>query len=195
MFELPTSIQIDGQSYNIRNKGDYRTIIDCFSALQDVELSKTERVYASLIIFYEDVNDIEDIALLFGDNITEAVEKMYSFFNCNQPQEDTLTSHYNLVDWDKDSMIISSAVNQVAGKEIRSEEYIHWWTFMGYYIAVKDSLLNTVICIRYKMAKGKSLEKHERRFVAENPQYFQIDVRSTEEKENDMYIKNIWNVS
>ena len=73
MFELPTSIQIDGQSYNIRNKGDYRTIIDCFSALQDVELSKTERVYASLIIFYEDVNDIEDIALLFGDNITEAV--------------------------------------------------------------------------------------------------------------------------
>ena len=51
MFELPTSIEIEGKSYNIRNKGDYRTIIDCFLALDDLELSKVERVYASLIIF------------------------------------------------------------------------------------------------------------------------------------------------
>lgn len=193
MFELPTSIQIDGQSYNIRNQGDYRVIVDCFSALQDVDLSKAERVYASLIIFYEDLNDIEDIEEVFGENTTEAIKQMYLFFNCGQPQEDTPTSQYNLVDWDKDSMMISSAVNQVAGVEVRSAEYVHWWTFMGYYIAVKESLLNTVIGIRYKMAKGKSLDKHERRFVAENPQYFQIDVRSTEEKENDMYVKSIWN--
>ena len=193
MFELPTSIEIEGKSYNIRNKGDYRTIIDCFLALDDLELSKVERVYASLIIFYEDLNDVEDITLLFGDNVIEAIEKMYLFFQCNQPQIDTPTSHYKLIDWEQDAMIISSAVNQVAGKEVRAEDYIHWWTFMGYYMATRESTLNTVIGIRYKMATGKSLEKNERKFKVENPQYFQIDVRSIQEKEDDLYVKSIWN--
>ena len=192
MFELPTSIEINGIDYNIRNKADYRVIIDCYNALDDVEMTKEERIYSALIIFYEDINSIDDVAI-FGNGIIEAIEKMFLFFNCNQPQVDTPTNHYKLIDWEQDSMMISSAVNQVAGKEIRGEEYIHWWTFMGYYMAIKESVLSTVVGIRYKTATGKKLEKHEQKFKAENPQYFQIDVRTQEQREADAYIRSIWN--
>lgn len=194
MFELPTSIEVNGVEYNIRNKADYRVIIDCYGALDDVTMTKQERIYAALIIFYEDINDIEDIGK-FGNNVVEAVEKMFAFFNCNQPEVDTPTNNYKLIDWDADSVIISSAVNQVAGKEVRAEQYIHWWTFMGYYMAVGECLLSTVVGIRYKMATGKQLEKHERKFRAENPQYFQFDVRTREQREADAYVRSIWNTT
>ena len=192
MFELPTSIEIGGIEYNIRNKADYRVIIDCYLALDDVEMSKKERIYSALIIFYEDINSLEDIDK-FGGNVVEAIEKMFSFFNCNQPEVDTPTNNYKLIDWDADSVVISSAVNQVAGKEIRSEQYIHWWTFIGYYMAVGECLLSTIVGIRYKMATSKQLEKHEKKFRAENPQYFQFDVRTREQREADAYVRSIWN--
>ena len=54
MYEIPTTIELDGKEFNIRNNGDYRTILDCFNALQDAELNKQERLFASLIIFYQD---------------------------------------------------------------------------------------------------------------------------------------------
>ena len=60
MYEIPTTVQIAGQSFAIRNKGDYRMVLDCFAALNDTELSIEERVYASLIIFYEDMQTLED---------------------------------------------------------------------------------------------------------------------------------------
>ena len=192
MFELPTSIEINGAEYNIRNRGDYRVIIDCFVALDDMEMSKTERIYSALIIFYEDLNDITDI-LSLGDDLIPMIEKMFLFFNCNQPPMDTPISKYKLVDWDKDSLLICSAVNDVAHTEIRSAEYIHWWTFMGYYMAVKECSLTTVVGIRYKIASGKSLDKSERKFRMDNPQYFTFDVRSQEDREADAYVKSIWN--
>ena len=40
MFEIPTTIELNGKEFNIRNKGDYRTILDCFAALEDAELDK-----------------------------------------------------------------------------------------------------------------------------------------------------------
>ncbi len=30
MYELPTSVDINGESYKIRKKGDFRTILHCF---------------------------------------------------------------------------------------------------------------------------------------------------------------------
>ena len=61
MFEIPVSLEIGGEQLSIRNKGDYRMVLDCFAALNDVELEKEERVYCSLIIFYEDFNSLEDL--------------------------------------------------------------------------------------------------------------------------------------
>ena len=193
MFDLPTSIIIKGQEYKIRNEADYRVIIDCFIALNDIELSASHRLIVALIIFYEDVNDIEDVKSVFGDDLEEAILQMYNFFDCNEPQVEKPTAKYNLIDWNADSMLISSAVNQVIGQEIRSIPYMHWWTFMGYYMSIKECVFSTVLSIRYKIAVNKSLDKHERKFRAENPQYFLVDVRTKEQRENDEFVRTLWN--
>ena len=190
MYEIPTTVQIAGQSFAIRNKGDYRMVLDCFAALNDTELSIEERVYASLIIFYEDMQTLEDITLL--PNIEEAVKQMYTFFDCGRSLEVGKKTP-RLIDWEKDEQLICSAINNVAGQEIRVLPYLHWWTFMGYYLAIGESPLSAIVGIRHKIATNQKLEKHERKFQQENPEYFKMDFRTEEDKKYDDLINEIWN--
>ena len=191
MYEIPISVRINNIEYRIRNNGDYRVILDCCSALQDVDLTEQERVFASLIIFYQDLDTLEDV--LAVDNLKERISEMYKFFNCGG--EDTVGAKvpYKLIDWEKDSQIISSAINKVANTEIRSVPYVHWWTFMGYFSSIGRSLLSTVIEIREKILKGKKLEKYEREFRRDNPKYFIWNHKSVEEQEADRTIMDLWN--
>ena len=117
---------------------------------------------------------------------------MFWFFDCGQNYEQTKSSP-SLIDWEKDSNLICSAVNNVAGKEIRDEGYIHWWTFMSYYMAIGDCALSNIVGIRYKLAKGEKLEKYEKKFIQDNPQYFNRDYRTADQKAADEYVKALWN--
>lgn len=191
MYEIPTSITIDGQEFSIRNKGDYRTILDCFSALEDGELTAQERLFSSLIIFYGDLNSVDDLDKL--PNLETAIEEMYNFFNCNSPTSPGTQSNHKLVDWDQDAQLICSAVNAVSNKEIRSEPYIHWWTFMGWYTAIGDSVFSTIISIRDKIVRGKKLEKHERDFRRDNPQFFTWNSNTVSQLEANDLLKTMWN--
>jgi len=190
MYEIPTSITIDGRIFQIRNNGDYRVILDCFKALEDEELEASERLLASLIIFYEDFNSIEDVYNI--DDLSKLVSEMFKFFNCGNESMGTKVNH-SIIDWEQDSQLVCSAINKVANKEIRSEKYIHWWTFMGYYIAIGDSPLSTILGIRNKILSNKKLEKYEQQFRRNNPQYFVWNSRSMQEKEADKIAKEIWN--
>lgn len=194
-YELPTSLQIGEQSYHIRNNADYRMILDCFSCLEDAELTKEERIIGCLMIFYEDINDIEDVDAVFGDDVEEAVKRMFWFFNCEDEAIAHNHSNHVLVDWNKDSQIISAAINKVAGREIRTEPYIHWWTFMGYYMGIGECLFSTVIGIRDKIVNGKKLEKYESKFRNENPQYFIWNSKTVEQQEAEDWVKSVWNAS
>ena len=190
MYSLPTTIKIRDNEFKIRENGDFRMILDCFSALQDSELTKEERVISSLVIFYDDIQYLEDLYKLFPDEDTMmiAVNEMFNFFNCGQTTVGA-TQHHKLIDWELDSQIVCSAINNVAKIEIRSLPYCHWWTFMGYYISIGDSVLSTVVGIRHKVAVGKKLEKYEKEFKRDNPQYFSFDYRTAEQKEEDAKIR------
>ena len=88
MYELPTSITISGVKHPIRNKGDFRVILDCFNALQDVKLDKEYRTLSSLIIFYEELTSIESVFEVFPDEtLFEAVEEMNRFFEVTKAKE------------------------------------------------------------------------------------------------------------
>ena len=193
MYEIPTKINIGGTEYQIRNKGDYRMVLDCFSALQDASLNSNEKIFCSLIIFYEDINSIADINNI--EDLEEAITKMFDFFNCGRVQSVGKQMNYKLIDWDKDSQMICSAINKVANTEIRSEPYIHWWTFMGYYSAVGESLLSSVVSIRDKMMRGKKLEKYEQEFRRNNPEYFVWNTDSVADEEAEELFKQLWNKS
>ena len=68
MYTLPTTVKIRDNDFKIRNKGDFRMVLDCFNALQDANLTQQERVISSLIIFYDDVHSYEDLCVLFKDD-------------------------------------------------------------------------------------------------------------------------------
>lgn len=191
MYSIPTEIVLAKQSFAIRNRGDFRMVLDCFVALQDAELTSEERVIASLIIFYEDLNGIEDLNKL--PDIGEAVIKMYEFFNCGQSDSYASKNNLKLIDWQQDSQLICSAVNKIANTEIRAIEYLHWWTFVGYYMAIGESPLSTIVSIRHKMLTGKKLEKYEQQFKRENPQYFTWNTKSVEQQEADNIARELWN--
>lgn len=192
-YTLPISVYVNGQEYTIRKKGDFRMVLDCFEALNDIELTKSARLITCLIIFYEDFNSIEDINEHPND-VEELVKKMVEFFNIDQPEDACGKSvNYKLIDWQQDAPIICSAVNKVAGKEIRAEEYLHWWTFLGYYMSVGESALSTIVSIRSKIIKGKKLEKYEQEFKRDNPQYFKWNSKTAEEMELDRLAMEMWN--
>ena len=193
MFELPTSIKINDKEFPIRKQGDYRVILDCFEALDDPELDEQFRVYTSLIIFYEDINTIEDIVTIFQEDVDKAVIEMFKFFNCGQDDSPGATTNVKLINWSKDSQLIVSAINNVAKKEIRAEPYLHWWTFMGYYLSVGDSPFSTIVGIRDKLKRGKKLEKYEQEFKRNNPQYFNWDSRSVLDKQLEDDVRALWN--
>lgn len=190
MYEIPTTITVGSTEYRIRNKGDYRMVLDCFSALQDASLNSNERLFCSLIIFYEDINCIADINKF--EDLEEAATKMFDFFNCGRSQSVGKKMNHKLIDWEQDSQIICSAINKVANKEVRAEPYIHWWTFMGYYSAVGESLLSTIVSIRDKIVRGKKLEKHERIFRQENPEYFVWNTNNIDEEAEELF-NELWN--
>ena len=191
MYSLQTSVSIDQASFKITNKGDFRMVLDCFKALNDRELNQTERIYAALIIFYEDINSLSDITS-YADILEQLVNEMTKFFNGGEEDRSTNKKTYRLIDWDKDSNLICSAVNNVAKQEVRALEYLHWWTFLGYYMAIGESSLATIVGIRAKIAKNEKLENYEKKFRTENPEYFDMDYRSMEQQEADEYFKGLW---
>ena len=191
MYDLPTSVEIDGESFKIREKGDFRMVLHCFKTLSAEDLSEKERILACLMIFYEGLDTFEDVLNL--KNFEQAVKEMFAFMQAEQEENPKSKSATSLIDWEKDSLLITSAINNVAGKEIRAEKYLHWWTFIGYYMAIGDCAMSQIVAIRYKIAHGEKLEKHEKKFRSENPQYFNIDYRSAEQKQADAFIQNLWN--
>lgn len=193
MYELPTTINIGDKICQIRDDGDYRMVLDCFVVLQDSELADNqERVLSALIIFYEDLN-VDNIFYLSDDEIMERTKKMYDFFECGEDNTYANKKDYKLLDWEQDSQIIMSAINNVAGKEVRAEEYLHWWTFMGYYMSIGESAFSTIVSIRYKIITGKKLEKYERDFKKDNPQYFIWNHKTIEELEAEQFVRDLWN--
>lgn len=193
MFDIPTTVTIKGEEFGIRDDGDYRMVLDCCSTLQAIELPKKERLITAIVIFYDgfSLDNVFDI-LDTQEKMEEAVIKMYEFINCGN-KDMGHKSNVKLMDWEQDEQIIASAINKVANTEVRAVEYLHWWTFMGYYIAIDESVFSTVIRIRAKIEEGKKLEKHEQEFRQKNPDYFIWNHMTIEQQENDALARELWN--
>jgi hypothetical protein len=175
--KLPKSLNISGTDYNIRT--DYRTILLIFEAYGDPELTAQERTVIMLECLYEDINSIPEV------DIEEAIEKAVWFMDGGKDLDD-IKDTKKVIDWAQDEQLIFPAVNKVAGYETRSTEYIHWWTFLGFFNEIGEGLFSTVISIRQKKNKHKKLEKHEQDFYRENKKLIDLTVRYTKEEEEEI---------
>lgn len=192
MYSLQTSVDINGHNFTITHNGDFRMVLDCFDALGDEKMSEDYRVLACLLIFYNELNSFDDLNK-YQNYLKELVENMYKFFNCGQEKSPGAETGRNLIDWSGDSQMICSAINNVAKMEIRSLPYLHWWTFMGYYSSVGESVLSTVVSIRNKIVRHKKLEKWEKEFKKDNPEYFHWKSSTVTDRETEDLIRELWN--
>lgn len=169
---LPTSIQISEKIYEIRS--DFRVIIDILTSISDPDMEDWERQEVMFQILYVNSDDIS------VSDYNEACKKAAEFIDYNIPEGKPKPK---TMDWKQDGAIIIPAVNKVAGKEIRSVDYLHWWTFLGYFMEIEEGMFSQVLSIRQKKARHKKLEKWEKEFERNNSELVKLKKsRSAEQK-------------
>ena len=181
-WEFPTSLNIGGVDYEIRT--DYRAVLDLLTALNDPELTDEDQSITAymqsqviLQIMFPKCDEIP------AEHIQEALDKVAEFIDMCISDD---SKKPKTMDWEQDAHIIIPAVNKVLNTEIRAVQYMHWWTFLGAYMEIGESLFSNVLHIRQKIAKNKKLEKWEQEFYKENKSLIDFkntDQRSDEEKE------------
>lgn len=177
LYELPTSLTVGGVEREIRS--DYRAVLDILIALNDPDLDGQTKNAVFLQILYPGWAEIPP------EDLQEALDKACAFID--HGQEDDGKKRPRLIDWEQDAGLILPAVNSVAHDEVRALPYLHWWTFLGYFMEIGDSTFSTVLNIRKKRAKGKKLEKWEEEFSKENKSLIQIDKANEHSEEEEAF--------
>ena len=69
---------------------------------------------------------------------------------------------------------------------------MHWWTFLGYFMEIREGVFATVVRIRTKKLEGKTLDKWEKEFYRKNKKICDLIVEKTEqEKQEEQEINNL----
>lgn len=179
---LPTSLEVGGVNYPIET--DYRNILIFLSACNDPDFTPAEKLEILMRRLYRD--GFEQIP---RECMEEAILQAKWFVDCGQEDDDKKPAR-KVMDWEQDESILFPAINKVAGMETRAVQYIHWWTFSGYFMEIEDGTFSTVLGIRQKKAKGKKLEKWEQEFYRNNRRLCDIRKRYTDEEQTEI---DYWN--
>lgn len=173
VWKLPTSLNIGGVVFRIRT--DFRDILKILSAYNDPVLKDWAKIQVMLKILYLDYD------LLTKDNIMEAIKKGKEFIDYGQDKNSPIKA----MDWEQDAKLIVSEINKISNiQDVRMVDYMHWWTFLGYYMGINEGLFAQVVQIRMKKQQGKKLEKWESEFYRRNRDLVDFkQVISEEEKE------------
>lgn len=181
-WELPKSLLIDGREYEIRS--DFRAVLDILNFFNDPDYEDDEKWWICLDILYMDFREMPK------ELWTEAAEQAVLFIDMGTEEEQGPKPR--LMDWEQDAPIIIPSINRVLGKEIRTLPYLHWWTFMGAYMEIGESLFSQVVSLRKKRIQKKKLEKWEKEFYQENKSLCDLRKRySKEEVEEQERLKTI----
>ena len=178
---LPTTLEVAGKKMEIRT--DFRDVLVIMQAFNDPDLLPEEKYEVMLKILFMDPEEIP------GSAYTEAVRQALWFLDCGQEADDKKPPR-KVMDWEQDEHILFPAINKVAGREVRAVEYMHWWSFMGYFMEIEDGTFSMILGIRQKRARGKKLEKWEQEFYQANKAMCDIKTKYTAEEQEEI---DYWN--
>lgn len=176
-WSLPESVEIHGKWYPIH--ADYRDILTILQQLDDQQEPEFVRWQVALALFYQDYKAIP-AAYQY-----QAMERLAEFINCGQAEQ-APRSTPKLLDWEQDALAIAADVNKVAGCEVRELPFLHWWSFMAFFNAIGEGQLSTLVSIRDKLRRGKSLEKWEQQFYRENKARIDLKTKYTAAEQAEM---------
>lgn len=182
-WDLPVKVEIGGVEYAVN--ADYRDILDIIEQLEEPDESQEVCVYCAMAMFYEDFFEMPE------EHYAEALELMMWFINCGQEEEKEGQPAPKQIDWQQDGLMIAADINKVAGCDVRSLSFLHWWTFMAYFMGIGEGQLSTVVSIREKLRKGKPLDDWEKEYYRKNKSRVDLKRRYTAEElaERDMINK------
>ena len=127
---------------------------------------------------YDD-SEVEELKLKLIKYVIEKLNPMIAQLNLIKEDK----KKPQLMDWKKDAKILIPAINKVAHEDIREKEYLHWWTFMGLFMEIGESLFSTITNIREKVSKGKKLDSWEKEFYSSNKEL--VDLKATPERSEE----------
>lgn len=183
IWDLPIDVEINGKKYPIRNKCDYRVVLDVICALNDNELTDEEKIKCALFIFYEDISQIAD----YGT----AIKEMFRIINNGEEEEQTRDNNPSLMDWEYDFKQIAPPISRVLGYDVRTpDKYTHWYSFLGGYMEIGECTFSTIVSIRSKRAKGKKLDKWEEEYIREHRKMVELPRKLTAEEEE--FLNSDW---
>ena len=178
-WELPETAEIGGVVYDLHT--DFRDILEIMGYLDDPNMPEYLRWKIAIALFYE--------GEIPSEYETEAMEFLSAFISYGET--DTKPGP-KLLDWEQDAQVVIADVNKVAGMEIRSARYLHWWTFLSFFQAIGEGQLSTLVSIRDKLRRGRKLEKWEQDFYRENKSRVDFKKKySAEEKAEQERLKQL----
>lgn len=179
-WNLPRSVQVDGRDWSVN--ADFRDVLDVIGWLDGAEgedLLPEERWYVALALFYREFDAMPE------SSRPEAAEKLAEFIAGGRAE--TAKPGPRLLDWQQDAPLIAAGVNRAAGCEVRALPFVHWWSFLGWFSAIGEGPLATVVAIRDKLRRGKKLEAWELSYYRAHRD--QVDLRparsAAEQAEHD----------
>ena len=171
MYTLPERVAFGGRSYQLH--ADFRNILKIFGVLQG-DYPEYIRWRIALGLFYEPTLAEED------------VEQGLSYLAQFLQPEGQGEPGPKLLDWQQDAAPIIAGVNAVAGQEIRSLPFVHWWTFLSWFHAMPPGELSTRVAIRQKRQKGQKLEASEQEYYRQNKALVDLKPQYTAEEKAEM---------
>lgn len=185
LWELPKSVKTaNGHEYAIRT--DFRAVLDLLTALSDREICGVNEIETSVLhtslmlqIMVPNYEKVEP------DDLSEVLKGIGEFIDMSNKPKDGKKAP-SLMDWEQDAGLIIPEINKLAGKEVRAVEYMHWWTFLSYYMAIGEGTFANVVNVRSKRAKGKKLEKWEQEFFNHNKDVIILKEKLTDEEAEEL---------
>lgn len=175
IYSLPTSVEVNGTEYAIQS--DFRAVLDILTALSDADLSNQDKAEAVLNIFYPGFEEMP------ASDYQEALNQCFRFIDRGQEPKEQKKQPV-VMSWEQDFDMIIAPINRIAGCEVRSLPYLHWWTFVSYYMEIGDCLFAQVVAIRDKKARGKPLDKQDREFYRRNRDLIDLKTTYTEAEQD-----------
>lgn len=168
IWQLPKTATINGIEYEINT--DFRDVLEIIQILNNEDKTEFVRWNIAVGLFFEKTIPKNDIQ--------EAMQFIADFISYGQKPD---APGPKLMDWEQDAPMIIADINKVSGKEVRSMPYIHWWTFLGWFMGIGEGQLSMVVSIRSKKAKGKKLEKWEEEYYKANKSKVDFSRKQTAE--------------
>jgi hypothetical protein len=135
-----------------------------------------------LFIFYEDISAIEDFET--------AIKEMFRIINGGEEQEESREQKPKLMDWEHDFPVLIAPIDRVLGFEIRSVDYLHWFSLLSAYMEIGECTFSTIVSIRSKRVKGKKLDKWEEEYIREHRKMVELPRKLTAEEEE--FLNSDW---